>query len=103
MVSSQEAARLERDLAHARTNALANGMGVKSRLQVSQFELRIISFCYYDLLTLTNRRYWEQVEKATRLRDDAVRAIIKNIHDIVVFKEEVSQQLKHVREFAGAN
>ena len=103
MVSSQEAARLERDLAHARTNALANGMGVKSRLQVLQFELRFISFCYCHLLTLTNRSYREQVEKVTRLRDDTVRAIIKNSHDIAVFKEEVSQQLKHVREFAEAN
>jgi len=85
MVSSQEAARLERDLAHARTNALANGMGVKSRLQALQFDYR------------------EQVEKVTRLRDDTVRAIIKNSHDIAVFKEEVSQQLKHVKEFAEEN
>jgi kinetochore protein NDC80 len=43
------------------------------------------------------------VEKVTRLRDDTVRAIIKNSHDIAVFKEEVSQQLKHVREFAEEN
>jgi kinetochore protein NDC80 len=47
--------------------------------------------------------YREQVEKVTRLRDDTVRAIIKNSHDIAVFKEEVSQQLKHVREFAEEN
>lgn len=44
MVSSQEAARLERDLAHARTNALANGVGIKSRLQALQFELSLFSF-----------------------------------------------------------
>ena len=37
-VASAEANRLERDLASARTAALANGMGVKSRLQASQFE-----------------------------------------------------------------
>lgn len=40
LMASGEAARLERDLAHARTAALANGMGVKSRLQALQFELR---------------------------------------------------------------
>ena len=39
--SSAEAARLERDLAHARTAALANGLGVKSRLQALQFELSV--------------------------------------------------------------
>ncbi|KAF7970745.1 hypothetical protein HWV62_23146 [Athelia sp. TMB] len=37
LVSSQEAARLERELAQARTNAMANGVGVKSRLQALQF------------------------------------------------------------------
>lgn len=52
MVSSQEAARLERDLAHARTNALANGMGVKSRLQALQFELRFRSFCFIPLFNV---------------------------------------------------
>jgi kinetochore protein NDC80 len=45
LVANSEAARLERDLAHARTAALANGMGVKSRLQALQFKLReYISF-----------------------------------------------------------
>lgn len=43
MVANGEAARLERDLAHARTAALANGMGVKSRLQALQFELSALS------------------------------------------------------------
>lgn len=43
LVANGEAARLERDLAHARTAALANGMGVKSRLQALQFELS--AFC----------------------------------------------------------
>lgn len=47
--------------------------------------------------------YREQVEKVNRLRDETVRAIIKNSHDIVVFKEEVSQQLRQVREFAEEN
>ncbi|KAG1778539.1 HEC/Ndc80p family-domain-containing protein [Suillus placidus] len=38
MVSNAEAARLEKELAHARTAALSSGMGVKSRLQALQFE-----------------------------------------------------------------
>ena len=37
MVSNAEAARLERELAHARTVALSSGMGVKSRLQALLF------------------------------------------------------------------
>jgi kinetochore protein NDC80 len=44
MVNNGEASRLERELAHARTAALANGMGVKSRLQAVQVELRCIQY-----------------------------------------------------------
>ena len=40
MANNAEAARLERELAQARTAALANGMGVKSRLQAVQVQLR---------------------------------------------------------------
>ena len=40
MVANAEAVRLERETANARTAALANGMGVKTRLQALQFELR---------------------------------------------------------------
>lgn len=47
--------------------------------------------------------YREQVEKVNKLRDETVRAIIKNSNDIAVFKEEVSQQLKAVKEFADEN
>lgn len=36
LVSNAEASRLERDLAAARTAAMANGVGVKSRLQALQ-------------------------------------------------------------------
>ncbi|KAG6885070.1 hypothetical protein C0993_006149 [Termitomyces sp. T159_Od127] len=43
-VANAEATRLERELAHARTAALANGMGVKSRLQALQFELSFFLF-----------------------------------------------------------
>ncbi|KAG6920000.1 hypothetical protein DXG01_013349 [Tephrocybe rancida] len=81
-VANGEATRLERDLAHARTAALANGMGVKSRLQALQFD------------------HGEQMEKISRLKEETVRAIIKNSHDIAIFKEEVSQHLRELREFA---
>ncbi|KAF8633723.1 hypothetical protein AX17_004381 [Amanita inopinata Kibby_2008] len=82
LVASNEAARLERDLAHARTAAIANGMGVKSRLQALQLSYR------------------EQIEKVSRLKEETVRAIIKNSHDIAMFKEEVSRHLRELREFA---
>jgi len=82
LVANNEATRLERDLAQARTAALANGMGVKSRLQALQLHYR------------------EQVEKVSRLKEETVRAIIKNSHDIAMFKEEVSGHLRELREFA---
>ncbi|KAJ7285626.1 HEC/Ndc80p family-domain-containing protein [Mycena rebaudengoi] len=82
LVANGEAERLEKDLAHARTAALANGMGVKSRLQALQFTYR------------------EQVEKVSRLKEETVRAIIKNTHDIAMFKDEVSRCLSDLRTFA---
>jgi len=45
-------------------------------------------------------RYREQVEKVVRLRDETVRAIVKNSTEIAMFKEEISQQLKSLRDFA---
>ncbi|KIK93506.1 hypothetical protein PAXRUDRAFT_828900 [Paxillus rubicundulus Ve08.2h10] len=81
MVSNAEAARLERELAHARTAALSSGMGVKARLQALQFDYR------------------EQVAKVARLKDETIRAIAKNSNEIGLFKEEVSAQLRHLREF----
>ncbi|KAI8998832.1 HEC/Ndc80p family-domain-containing protein [Trametes punicea] len=85
LVSNAEASRLERDLAAARTAAMANGVGVKSRLQALQIAYR------------------EQVEKVNRLKEDTVRAVIKNSSDIVSFKDEVSKQLQYLRDFAEAN
>lgn len=82
-VASAEANRLERDLAAARTAALANGMGVKSRLQALQFD------------------YQEQIAKVARLRDETVRGIVKSGHEIAMFKEEVSRHLRELREFAA--
>ncbi|OSD02863.1 hypothetical protein PYCCODRAFT_1444929 [Trametes coccinea BRFM310] len=85
LVSNAEASRLERDLAAARTAAMANGVGVKSRLQALQIAYR------------------EQVDKVNRLKEDTVRAVIKNSSDIVAFKDEVSKQLQYLRDFAEAN
>ncbi|GBE82486.1 predicted protein [Sparassis crispa] len=85
LVSNAEASRLERDLAQARTSAMANGVGVKSRMQALQIAYR------------------EQVDKVNRLKDETMRAIIKNSSDIFMFKEEVSKQLKHLRDVAEAN
>ncbi|KAF8212460.1 HEC/Ndc80p family-domain-containing protein [Mycena galopus ATCC 62051] len=82
LVASAETGRLEKDLAHAKTAALANGMGVKSRLQALEFN------------------YKEQVEKVSRLKDATVRAIIKNTHDIAMFKADVSRHLTDLRVFA---
>jgi kinetochore protein NDC80 len=45
-------------------------------------------------------RYREQVEKVARLRDETVRAIVKNSTEIAMFKEEISRQLKSLRDFA---
>jgi len=45
-------------------------------------------------------RYKEQVEKVNRLKEETIRAIIKNSHDIAVFKGEVSQYLRELRECA---
>ncbi|KAI0262919.1 hypothetical protein BC834DRAFT_367606 [Gloeopeniophorella convolvens] len=71
VVSNGEIARLQRDLAQARTAALANGVGVKSRLKTLQIAYR------------------EQIDKVERLRDETVRAIVKNSTEIAMFKEEI--------------
>jgi kinetochore protein NDC80 len=54
----------------------------------------------YLLLFFFHLSYREQEEKVNRLRDDTVRAIIKNSNDIAMFKEEVSRHLRDLREFA---
>lgn len=56
--------------------------------------------CAFDAVIC---RHKEQVAKVNRLRDDTIRQIIKNSSDTVVFKEEVSKQLKQLRDFAEAN
>jgi len=82
IVANAEATRLERETAAARTAALADGLDVKTRLQGLQFDYR------------------EQVEKVSRLKEKTVRAIIKNSHEIAMFKEEVSRHLRELREVA---
>jgi len=46
--------------------------------------------------------YREQVDKVSRLKDETIRSIVKNTHDIVIFKEEVSRHLLELRDFAEA-
>ena len=48
-------------------------------------------------------RYREQIDKVNRLKEDMVRAVIKNSSDIVAFKDEVSKQLQYLKDFAEAN
>ena len=48
-------------------------------------------------------RYREQIDKVNRLKEDTVRAVIKNSSDIVAFKDEVSKQLQYLKDFAEAN
>lgn len=38
-----------------------------------------------------------------RLKEETVRAVIKNSSDIVAFKDEVSVQLQYLKDFAEAN
>lgn len=78
-------------------------MGVKARLQASQIAYVLALTAHLMHSTRRPYRYKEQVAKVNRLRDDTVREIIKNSSDIVMFKEEVSKQLKNLRDFAEAN
>ncbi|KAI0029826.1 HEC/Ndc80p family-domain-containing protein [Vararia minispora EC-137] len=85
LISSDEASRLEAKIAGARSAARQNGLGVKQHLQAVEIAYR------------------EQVEKFAKIRDATARAILKNAKDIAVFKDEVSQQLHYVQEFAETN
>ncbi|KAL5529070.1 hypothetical protein ACEPAG_5044 [Sanghuangporus baumii] len=85
LMTNGEAVRLQKELAHARTVALANGVGVKSRLQALQIA------------------YQEQVERVDRLKEETVRMILKSSSDMAAFQEEVSGQLNNLRQFAEEN
>ena len=82
-------------------------MESESRPVFKPSKLRMPSYFCLCLIvpphSLISARYKEQVAKVNRLRDDTVREIIKNSSDIVMFKEEVSKQLKHLRDFAETN
>ena len=78
-------------------------MGVKARLQTLQFQLRVCCHNGFCLLLIRLHRYREQEEKVNRLREETVRAIIKNTNDIALFKEEVSRHLRELREFVEAD
>ncbi|KIK59692.1 hypothetical protein GYMLUDRAFT_74134 [Collybiopsis luxurians FD-317 M1] len=82
LVSNEAARQLEATIASAKTAAAANGTGVKSRLNSLQLDYR------------------EQMERVNRLKNETVRAIIKNGSEIAEFKTEVSKRLKELRECA---
>ena len=54
------------------------------------------------LIFLACESYQEQVEKVSRLKEDTVRAILKNSQEIAMFKQEVSRHLQELRNFAEA-
>jgi kinetochore protein NDC80 len=62
----------------------------------------IIHYGFLPIDARSEIRYREQVDKVARLRDETVRAIVKNSTEIAMFKEDVSQQLKSLRDFAEA-
>ena len=45
----------------------------------------------------------EQEEKVSRLKEETVRAILKNSQEIANFKQEVSKHLQELRDFAEAD
>lgn len=51
-------------------------------------------------LTAITPSYREQVERVNRLRDETIRAIVKNSSDIAEFKGEVAKRLRELRECA---
>jgi hypothetical protein len=55
-----------------------------------------------NLTSLFAPSYKEQIEKVSRLKEDTVRAILKNSQEIAIFKEEVSKHLQELRGFAEA-
>ncbi|KAI0315521.1 HEC/Ndc80p family-domain-containing protein [Amylostereum chailletii] len=85
MSMNQNTRELQDTIASQRTSAQEAGFSVKSELQRVELQYR------------------EQVERVARLRDDTVRAIVKNSSDVALFKEEVSQKLRHLRDMAETN
>lgn len=103
-MSNTEATRLERELAQSRAAAKSNGVGVKLRVQA--LEIACVSSYFQHCLKVLNgpiRRYQEQIEKTDRLREETVKAIVKSTNDMCVFKEQVSEHLSNLRQFAEEN
>ncbi|KIJ44151.1 hypothetical protein M422DRAFT_208441 [Sphaerobolus stellatus SS14] len=84
-MNNTEATRLERELAQARAAAKSNGISAKVRLQALEIA------------------YTEQVEKMDRLREETVKAIIKSSNEMCNFKEQVTEHIQHLRQFAEDN
>lgn len=56
--------------------------------------------CVFFKLTAIAPSYREQVERVNRLREETIRAIVKNSSDIAEFKGEVAKRLRELRECA---
>lgn len=54
-------------------------------------------------LTHSSYRFREQQEKVARVKDETIRAIIKNSTEIAEMKEAVARQLKYVQDVFEAN
>lgn len=102
-VAAQNIDDLERNIAQAKAAALAHGTGVKSRLQ----NLEMRCGCQnpnkgHWLILLWFDSYRVQIDNVARLKEETIRAIIKNSHEIAMFKEEVSRHLTELRGVAEA-
>jgi kinetochore protein NDC80 len=52
-----------------------------------------------NIFSFPSASYREQIAKVSRLKDETIRAIAKNSNEIGLFKEEVSAQLRRLRDF----
>lgn len=55
------------------------------------------------MLAYRSNSYREQQEKVARVKDETIRAIIKNSTEIAEMKEGVARQLKYVQDVVEAN
>jgi kinetochore protein NDC80 len=55
------------------------------------------------MLTYRPNSYREQQEKVARVKDETIRAIIKNSTEIAEMKETVARQLKYIQDVVEAN
>jgi kinetochore protein NDC80 len=104
-VATRDIDSLERNIAQAKAAAIANGTNAVTRKQTLELRwvISLVSRSHRSSPTDCWDRYREQTDKASRLKEEIVRAIIKNSHDIAMFKEEVSRHLTELRDFAEAD